>query len=266
MQETFAPTLLQQKTLRLRKETGNRSLQSEFYEDTTIWKKLSVSTKRPFILISTQPIVQVLALYLAYLYGLVYFLSVTFPSLWEKVYGESVGIGGLNYISLAIGYTAGSQIAAPLNDRMYRKLKIQNSNVGKPEFRAVVMIPASFLVPIGLLWYGWSAEARIHWIMPNIGAAILSAGQIVGSQCIQTYIMDAYTKHAASAIAAIAVLRSLAGFGFPLFAQSMYNALGYGWGNTLLAFVAIGLGIPAPLLLWKYGERLRARSTFAAGG
>jgi hypothetical protein len=33
----------------------------------------------------------------------------------------------------------------------------------------------------------------------------------------------------------------------------------------LLGFLAIGLGISALLLLWKYGETLRSRSTFAAG-
>jgi hypothetical protein len=45
----------------------------------------------------------------------------------------------------------------------------------------------------------------------------------------------------------------------------MYDALHYGWGNSLLGFIAIGLGWPAPVLLWKYGEKLRKKSTFAAG-
>lgn len=34
------------------------------------------------------------------------------------------------------------------------------------------MFVGSVLVPIGLFWYGWSAEARLHWIMPIIGSAI----------------------------------------------------------------------------------------------
>lgn len=77
--------------------------------------------------------------------------------------------------------------------------------------------------------------------------------------------MDAYTRYAASAVGAATVLRSLAGFGFPLFTPYMYRSLGLGWGNSLLGFLAIDLGIPAPLLLWKYEETLRSRSTFAAG-
>lgn len=127
------------------------------------------------------------------------------------------------------------------------------------------MIPCTVLLPIGLLWYGWSAQARAHWILPDIGAAILGAATMVGYQAIQTYVIDSYTKYAASAVAAVTTMRSLAGFAFPLFAPEMYAALGYGWGNTLLAGVAIAFGVPAPWLFWKYGEKLRARSQFAAG-
>jgi hypothetical protein len=180
-------------------------------------------------------------------------------------YGESSGIGSLNFISMGLGFFLGTQITAPLNDAIYRRLKKRNNGVGKPEFRVPMMIPASLLVPIGLFWYGWSAQAQVHWIVPNIGVVLFCAGVIVGFQCIQTYLVDSYTRFAASAIAAATVLRSLAGFGFPLFAPAMYNALDYGWGNSLLAFIALVLGVPAPFMLWKYGEKLRAKSQFAAG-
>lgn len=53
----------------------------------------------------------------------------------------------------------------------------------------------------------------------------------------------AYTILVITALAAVAFLRSLAAFGFPLFAPAMYNALGHGKGDTLLASVAV-LGCP----------------------
>lgn len=46
---------------------------------------------------------------------------------------------------------------------------------------------------------------------------------------------------------------------------SRYEDLGYGWGNSVLAFIVIAIGVPTPLLLWKYGAWLRARSPYAAG-
>ncbi|KAF2438730.1 MFS general substrate transporter [Karstenula rhodostoma CBS 690.94] len=266
LQETYAPKLLAWKRDRLRKETGNMELHTEFDDpNKTVLNTVKIAMQRPFRLLFTQPIVIVLAAYMAYLYGLMYLMLSTFPGLWSSQYNESTGIGSLNFISMGLGFFLGTQITAPLNDAIYRRLKKQNNGVGKPEFRVPIMVPGSILVPIGLFWYGWSAQAKVHWIMPNIGAALFCGGVIISFQCIQTYLVDSYTRYAASAIAAATVLRSLAGFGFPLFAPAMFNALGYGWGNSLLGFIGIALGVPAPILLWKYGPTLRAKSQFAAG-
>jgi hypothetical protein len=48
-----------------------------------------------------------------------------------------------------------------------------------------------------------------------------------------------------AALAAVSFLRSLCGFGFPLFAPSMYMELGYGKGDTILAVLGIIIGCPA---------------------
>jgi multidrug resistance protein len=266
LQETYPPVLLHRKKRKLIKETGNEALHTEWDDpNCTVVAALRTSLLRPFRLLATQVIIQVLALYMACLYGLMYLVLSTFPTIWTDMYHESVGAGGLNYISLGLGFFLGTQISAPCQDRIYRTLKKRNNGVGKPEFRIPLMVPGALLVPTGLLWYGWTAQAHAHWILPNIGVAIFTSGVIIGFQCIQTYIVDAYTRYAASAVGAATVLRSLAGFGFPLFASYMYHTLDYGWGNTLLAFLAIGLGWPAPILLWMYGEKLRKKSTFAAG-
>ena len=90
------------------------------------------------------------------------------------------------------------------------------------------MVPGTILLPIGLLIFGWSADKHVHWVVADIGLALIAAGIILNFQSIQTYVIDAFTLHAASALAAVSILRSLAGFGFPLFAPAMYNALGYG--------------------------------------
>lgn len=267
LQETWAPKLLEQKVKKLKKETGNEKLYAEVLKKETFIHKMEHSLVRPFRLLFTQPIVIALAVYMAYLYGLVYLVLSSFAALFasRKYYNETVGISGLNYIALAIGYFFGMQITSRFNDWVYRKLKKRNGGVGQPEFRMPVMIPCAVLLPVGLFWYGWSAEARIHWIMPDIGAAITAAATICGYQSIQTYVIDSYSTYAASAVAAISFLRSLAGFGFPLFAPTLYDNLGYGWGNSVLAFVALAIGIPAPWLFWHYGARLRAKSRYAAG-
>jgi len=75
------------------------------------------------------------------------------------------------------------------------------------------------------------------------------------------YLVDAFTIYAASAIAANTVLRSLFGCLLPLAGPKMYAALGLGWGNSLLAFIALAL-TPVPWVFIKYGERIRTSPRF----
>ncbi|EUC41277.1 hypothetical protein COCMIDRAFT_8995 [Bipolaris oryzae ATCC 44560] len=266
LQETYAPRLLDLKRDRLRKETGNQELHTVYdNSDRTAVTVITTALKRPFKLLGTQPIVQVLACYMAYLFGLMYLMLSTFPILWVDRYGMSISTGSLNYLSIGIGFFVGTQITSLLIDTLYCRLKLSNNGIATPEFRVPMLVPASLVIPVGLFWYGWSAQARMHWIMPNVGAAIFSAGMVMAFQCINGYLIESYTRYAASAIAAATVLRSLAGFGFPLFAPAMYKSLDFGWGNSILGFIAIGLGVPAPFMLWKFGKKLRSLSRFAAG-
>lgn len=78
--------------------------------------------------------------------------------------------------------------------------------------------------------------------------------------CVQIYLVDCYIKYAASVIAAITVFRSIVGALLPLGGLSLYNALGYGWGNGVLAFISLAM-VPMPLLFKIYGPAIRARFT-----
>ncbi|KAI9317777.1 hypothetical protein DFJ73DRAFT_927851, partial [Zopfochytrium polystomum] len=124
--------------------------------------------------------------------------------------------------------------------------------------------PRRVLLPAALFAYGWSAQQQAHWLAPDAAIAVFAFCFAVPFQIIQIYLVDSYRRYAASAMAAATFLRSCAGFAFPLFAGSMYDRLDYGWGNSVLAFVAV-VGIPAPLLVYKFGAYLRAKSTYAAG-
>ncbi|KAJ9660548.1 hypothetical protein H2198_002485 [Neophaeococcomyces mojaviensis] len=269
LQETYAPILLARKAARLAKEareSGNADNLSLQPTQTTppLPQLIQRALKRPFYLLLTQPIIQALALYQLYLYGTIYLVLTTFPIVWTTVYSESPGVGGLNYLSLGLGFLLASVFASRLNDKIYIHLKsTRGFGQGRPEFRVPMMFPSSLLVVIGLFIYGWSVQFRTHWIVPNIGSFLFATGTIVSYQCSQTYCVDAYTAVAASAMSAVVTLRSLAGFGFPLFAPAMYDALGFGWGNSLLGFIALGVGVPAPLAFWFFGEKMRMRSSEA---
>jgi hypothetical protein len=75
---------------------------------------------------------------------------------------------------------------------------------------------------------------------------------------LQTYLVDAFVRYAASAIAANTVLRSILGGLLPLAGLSMYEKLGYGWGNSLLGFLSLAM-VPIPALFSIYGAKIRNR-------
>lgn len=95
--------------------------------------------------------------------------------------------------------------------------------------------------------------------MPEIGTGIVSFGMLTILICIQTYLVDAYTRHAANVTAANAILRSLLGALLPLCGLKLYDAIGLGWGNSLLAFIALSMA-PLPVIFELFGARLRALS------
>ena len=58
----------------------------------------------------------------------------------------------------------------------FLQLADKNNGVVKPEMRIPALIFGSFFVPIGLFWYGWTAAAKTHWILPIIGTGIFAFG------------------------------------------------------------------------------------------
>lgn len=261
--ETHAPTILRHKAARLRRTLGNE----QYY--TTVerleagrsvsWVMMN-SLSRPIRLLLFHPIIQVQAIISSFNYGILYIVLSTFSNLWTTQYHESLSMSGLHYLAMCLGEVTGAELGGPLLDIYYHKMKKRAGGAVAPEVRLPLMLPAAFVASAGLFMYGWAAEARTEWIVVDIGAFILSFGMQIGGQCQQAYVIDAYPDHTSSAAAAAQFLRSMTAFGFPLFAPKMYSALGYGWGNSTLAFAGLAICIPAPLFVWKYGAKLRERA------
>ncbi|KAG1731353.1 major facilitator superfamily domain-containing protein [Suillus paluster] len=273
LQETYAPLLLERKAERIRrsmdaKKSPYREIRTVFEGQHRSWRSImGKALIRPFALFFREPIVQLLGVYMAFLYGILYrnlsvFLT-TMPSIFQGVYRQPVGIAGLHYIALGIGLTTASQLNARAMDKIYIHLKSKKGGVGKPEFRLPAMFPGTLILPIGCLIAGWTAQVHTHWIFPDIGIALVGSGIVLNFHSINTYIVDCFTLHAASAMASVSLLRSLAGFAFPLFAPAMYKTFGFGKGDTILAVAAIVIGCPAPWIFWHYGERIRKNSPYA---
>ena len=261
MRESYAPVVLRRKVQRLKKETGNDKLRSKLDSGLPPREIFLRAIVRPTKMLLFSPIVFLLSLYMAIVYGYLYLLFTTITGLFEQSYGFSQGSAGLAFLGIGIGMMLGLVIFGATSDKVVTYLANKNGGERKPEYRFPHMMIGAAMIPIGLFWYGWSAEYRIHYVMPIIGTGIVGCGLLATFMPVGTYLVDAFTIYAASAMAANTVLRSLMGAFLPLAGPEMYRSLGLGWGNSLLAFIAIALW-PVSWLFFKYGERIRTSKRF----
>lgn len=194
------------------------------------------------------------------------FTSIT--EVFQRYYGFSTSNVGLCFLGLGVGSFLGVAIFSAISDKIIKakaeQVDAEAASTGtekkgmKPEYRLPPLPFAVLCLPLGLLLYGWTAEFRIHWIVPIIGTVFIGMGQLLLFMVLQMYLIDAFTVYAASAVAAITAVRSITGALLPLFGLSMYDKLGIGWGNSLLALVCLPL-LLVSILLIRYGEALRER-------
>ena len=259
MRETYPPVLLARKVARLRKEQNNPNLRSKLASDKTPRAYFKQSLIRPTKMLFRSPIVFALSVYMAVVYGYLYLLFTTITLVFERDYGFSQGNVGLTYLGIGVGALLGLIIFGSISDIIVKRMSAKGEM--KPEYRLPPLIPGSLIIPIGLFLYGWSAEKHTHWIVPIIGTLFVGFGLLATFMPIQTYLVDAFTIHAASAIAANTVLRSLMGSFLPLAGPKLYATLGLGWGNSLLGFIAVALA-PVSWIFFKYGEQIRKSPRF----
>jgi len=178
LRETYAVTILEHKTQRLIRETGDRDLVSALRDGTPGKEHFKRAFIRPVKMLLLSPIVLLLSLYMALIFGYLYLFLTTFPTVFQEQYGFSTGVTGLSYLGVGIGSFVGLVIAGKSSDPLYVRLTAKNHGVGHPEFRLPPLMFTCPLIVIAFFWYGWSVETKTHWIVPIIGTSLFGMGMI----------------------------------------------------------------------------------------
>ncbi|GAA5946169.1 hypothetical protein JCM3765_000142 [Sporobolomyces pararoseus] len=264
--ETYAPVLLRRKAAKLQKETG-KVFRSQFdlhpMFAAPLPQKMKTAIARPFVLLFKEMIVLLMSLYAAFIYGVLYLFFGAIPIVFNQDRGWSPGIASLAFIGIGLGMLC-AVIANVFENKRYVKALIKAGGTLAPEARLPLCCVAGVMLPVGLFWFAWTTQPSVHWIVPIIASFPFGMAMVLVFLTMFSYLIDVYYVFAASALAANAVLRSLLGFAFPLFTRTMFENLGTQWALTLLAFLALAF-MPVPFIFYYYGDRIRAKSTFAPG-
>ncbi len=177
MRETHPNILLERRAARLRRETRNPAIKSKFDKGLKRHQVLFASLVRPTQLLIFSPVVLVISIYVALVFGLLYLLFASFSPLFEDTYGFSAGISGLSYLGIGIGELVGLVVFGALSDKILQKrMAADQTAKPKPEYRLIMMIWFSPIIAAGLFIFGWTAQYRIHWIVPIIGTFFVGYG------------------------------------------------------------------------------------------
>ena len=150
--ETSASNILYRRTRRLRKLTGNDKLISEpelAAANMTQKDIVMMALVRPFTLNFTEPMVFLLNLYIALIYGLLYVWFESFVIVFVDIYGFNLGEEGLAYLGILIGAVV---TLPPFFWYLHRYLEPKFNDKGelKPEERLVAAMFGAFCIPICL--------------------------------------------------------------------------------------------------------------------
>lgn len=263
--ETYPPKLLLDKKRRRTMQGQQNHQRGRNYqgnkeeEGVPLKQMLYTNLTRPWLMLFTEPILFLLSLYMAFIYGILYLDFTAYPIVYKQSRNWSAGIAGLSFLGICTGMaiaTVGSPYINIIHGKYVKKL-----GGSFPEARLPHLIYISWLTPISLFWFAWTANPPTHWISGIVAGLPFGFSLIMLFLGITSYLTDCYGRFGASALAANAVLRSLFGAVFPLFADQMYDALGTPWATSLLGFVALAMA-PLPLVFYKFGPAIRERSKY----
>lgn len=240
-----------------RKGKDRTQVREKSHQGSTI-SDFKQSLARPWLMFAQEPILFCLSLYMAFIYGVLYLDFTAYPIIYQKSRGWSLSMSGLSFLGIGAGMAIGTAIS-PFLDRLRAYYVVRMGPV--PEARLPHLIPAAWLMPIGLFVFAWTAEPPVHWIVSILAGVPFGFGVVILFLGINAYLTDCYERYSASALAANALLRCLFGAAFAVFADIMYERLGTPWATSLLGFIAVGL-TPLPWLFCRYGPYLRSKSKY----
>ncbi|KAJ2895415.1 hypothetical protein MKZ38_006601 [Zalerion maritima] len=214
---------------------------------------------RPFILYTYPSVLWSSAVY-ACSVGWLIVISETMAVIYrdeEFTYHFTAMQTGLVYISPFIGGILGSAVAGKFSDVIVKLLSRRNGGLYEPEFRLIMAFPVAITTVMGLMGFGWSAEAGNHWMVPTFFFGLISFGCSLGSTTAITFCVDSYRQYAGEALVTLNFTKNIChGLVFSLFVAHWMHGEGpkevFMWIGIIQLVVLI-TSIP----MYIYGKRCR---------
>lgn len=222
----------------------------------------------PWKINALDPSILFTTLYCCLVYSAYYLFFEVFPLVYMDQHGLTVSQMGLVYICVPVGtLLAAIPYFAFIHWKVHKPMRATTTGHYptkiEPEYRLVPALGASIVIPAGLFLFAWTGRtASIHWIVPTIGAMLVSGGNAIIFQSIYVYLALAYPRYAASLFGGNGFAKASVACGAVVVADKLYSHLGVAGGTSLIGGLCV-LCTVGMFSLYVFGASLRARSRFA---
>lgn len=234
------------------------------FNSLTLKEKLNWLFLRPlktFKFLKYQPVALTI-LYGSICFTVLYFLNVGLETLYSsEPYNFSSIYVGLTYIPNSLGYVISSVVAGRYSDYVVRKeKKLLGYFNAESRFAEHVYI-AMVIYPISIIFFGWTAYYKVHWVVPLVASFLFGLSSMVVLGNSATYLVDALPGKGSSGIALNNFVRFILAAIATFVAEPMKNGMGFGWMYTMLGLIAVVSSI-AVIAIKKWGLKWRGEADF----
>ncbi|KAF2997963.1 hypothetical protein E8E13_006217 [Curvularia kusanoi] len=220
--EVRPDVILAQRAAKIRRETGLAVHTAQEKTKTKISDILTETLIRPTRLLFTEGVLISLGMWSAFVIGIAFMFTQSIMQVYSGLYGWTFFGTGMVQSAIVIGELIGV-FAQLVQDRVYfasAKRNTEDPGNPLPEARLYLSIPASFIgLTGGLFFFAWTSYSSVHWIVPSVALGFVGFGMFLCTTALTTYIVDAYAKYAASAVAGVAFLENFMAAFLPLATQ-----------------------------------------------
>ncbi|KAK4062886.1 hypothetical protein Trihar35433_8681 [Trichoderma harzianum] len=191
---------------------------------------------------------------LCFAYGSILFI-ITSANLFGKIYHfQPQQTGLLLGIPITVGSLIGELFAGGVSDWISERRALKRGGERCPEDRLLGIIPAAFLVPLGIIIEGVCLQNKTHWIGVAFGIAIASFGLQVITTGVYTYTAECYKPQAPELGSLINFGRQVYSFTIGFYAIPFANMIGIEDAWITLAFITFAFFLPLIPLYYKGAE------------
>lgn len=238
----------------------------EKFKLASLSQKISALVLRPLKTVKflTYPPVLLAVSYNGFCYICLFFLEVSIESLYTSPpYSFSPIIIGLMYLPVTIGYIVSSIFSGRYSDKVVTRVKAANNGVFIPEARfAAHVFFGAIMYPLSLIFFGWTAQYKLFWVIPLIGTFFFGISAIIILSSCLTYMVDALPGRGSSGVAINSLVRmTLAAVGTFIVQPMQQSPLKFSWFFMLWGLLGLVL-IVLVLSIRKWGNKWRIEADF----